>query len=359
MITSQSTQRLPARPPAEDERRARGRCPKKRAVIQAARIQPGAQPDAQRRAAARRPGSCVVESTCAVTLTPLLESTRILHEGVELVLGQRRNGGMTPSGEPGWTYAFGSTIDSLDELLERLRPPAWRRPASLSRSGPTFPVAPGGLEACGSSPQPLLSKTALPGLAGRPVQRLSLVLQPARRRRPAPSRSPSVRISAWPRPQSSVQITGIRADLRRRDHELGVLTGQRILLLPELGNPERVDHVVRGQVQLDRPAERETELRRGQVLLVRIRELHANWRAVTSTFSGFEPVRSFWARTMPLITEIAVTRTPGPPSRRSRARCARGSAARPSRRPGATRNFTRSRRSPRRRARRSRCRSRS
>ena len=39
--------------------------------------------------------------------------------------------------------------------------------------------------------------------------------------------------------------------------------------------------------------------------------VHSNWRAVTSTFSWFEPGRSFWTRTMPLITEIAVTRIAG------------------------------------------------
>ncbi len=39
--------------------------------------------------------------------------------------------------------------------------------------------------------------------------------------------------------------------------------------------------------------------------------VHANWRAVTSTFSAFVPARSFWTSTTPLITEIAVTSSVG------------------------------------------------
>ena len=39
--------------------------------------------------------------------------------------------------------------------------------------------------------------------------------------------------------------------------------------------------------------------------------VHANWRAITFTFSAFASARSFWTRTMPLITEIAVTRIAG------------------------------------------------
>ena len=47
-------------------------------------------------------------------------------------------------------------------------------------------------------------------------------LRPTSRSRPADHESTWLRISEWPRPQSSVQITGIRADAGRRDHEVVV-----------------------------------------------------------------------------------------------------------------------------------------
>ena len=63
------------------------------------------------------------------------------------------------------------------------------------------------------------------------------------------------RMREWPRPQSSVQMIGIRADLGRRDRELRRVRklespGQRVHLLAELRHPERVDDVLRAQAQV-------------------------------------------------------------------------------------------------------------
>ena len=133
---------------------------------------------------------------------------------------------------------------------------------------------------------------------------------------------------------------GIGAELVRRDHELVSCPGHGVLLLPELRNPERVDDVERGQVQLDRPVERETELRRGQVSLARVRERPGE---LARGHVDVQWVRAGIGRSgrgrCALTTEIAVTRRPGPPSRRSRARCARGSAGPSESSSGRTRNF--------------------
>src|SRR5207247_1239349 len=71
-----------------------------------------------------------------------------------------------PFGKPGSTYAFGLTIDS--RMNDSSGFPAlcasW---GSLSRSGPTFPVAPAALKVWQLA-QPLLLKTALPEVAAGP-----------------------------------------------------------------------------------------------------------------------------------------------------------------------------------------------
>ena len=58
-------------------------------------------------------------------------------------------------------YAFGSTIDSRMNVLERLVRPAARPAGSLSRSGPTFPVAPAAVSVW-HAPHALFLKTAAP-----------------------------------------------------------------------------------------------------------------------------------------------------------------------------------------------------
>src|SRR5262249_17026975 len=69
-------------------------------------------------------------------------------------------GGITPAGYPFSTYLFGSTIDSRTNCSSGT--PARRASsASLSRSGPTVPFAPAGVNVW-QLPQPFFAKTALP-----------------------------------------------------------------------------------------------------------------------------------------------------------------------------------------------------
>ena len=56
-----------------------------------------------------------------------------------------KSGGMTPAGNLGTTYAFGSTIDSAVYLSSGPRFAVFASAARLSRFGPTVPAAPAGL----------------------------------------------------------------------------------------------------------------------------------------------------------------------------------------------------------------------
>ena len=78
------------------------------------------------------------------------------------------------------------------------------------------------------------------------------------------------------------------------------MPGHRVLLLPELRHPERVDHVERGQVQLrpsGRPAAAASPC---QVPVVRVPEGPGELLRVTLTCSAFLPARRSRARTIAL-----------------------------------------------------------
>ena len=119
--------------------------------------------------------------------------------------------------------ASGSTIDSCTNMLDRLARPL-ASAGSLSRSGPTLPLAPAAASVWQLA-QPFFAKTDLPPPRRRPKAAAVRRRLEARRgarggsaaalRLPRPvAKSPRVRtiaerrISAWPSPQSSVQITG-------------------------------------------------------------------------------------------------------------------------------------------------------
>ena len=121
-----------------------------------------------------------------------------------------------------------------------------------------------------------------------------------------------VRIVAWPSPQSSVQMTGNVPVF------VGVMCscvcrpGHRVLLLPELRHPERVDDVERLERELDGAAERAA----AASPLVRFcasgyEKLHANCCATTFTRKTFLPWASFRPSTIALTMPIAVTRIVG------------------------------------------------
>src|SRR5579884_987908 len=100
-------------------------------------------------------------------------------------------------------YAPGLTIDSWMNCVSDPRFACFAYCTSLSRSGPMLPVAPAGLNVW-QLPQPFDWNTASPGgpAAARPPLRYQVL------------KSFSfmittwLRISAWPSPQSSVQMTG-------------------------------------------------------------------------------------------------------------------------------------------------------
>ena len=84
------------------------------------------------------------------------------------------------------------------------RPPSSRRRRRCRGSGPIAPFVPAGVKAW-QLPQPAEANTAAPGAAARP--RRSAAPSPRRRSRPARRRCTGARIVAWPRPQSSVQMS--------------------------------------------------------------------------------------------------------------------------------------------------------
>ena len=148
-----------------------------------------------------------------------------------------------------------------------------------------------------------------------------------------PRMSTWLRISAWPRPQSSVQITGNVPVSGRRDHELVVLAGNRVLLLRELGHPERVDDVLRRDVELDVAVARERQV--AGRLAVRVRERPGELLRDHLHLQRVEPALPFWASTIALTIEIAVTSIAGTAVHAISSACCRASAGRRSRRPGA------------------------
>src|SRR5207248_9836401 len=73
-------------------------------------------------------------------------------------------GGITPLGKPGTVYAPGSAIDSCVYCWSVPRFAFFASAARLSRSGPTLPAAPAGLNVWHDA-QPFAAKSALPAEA--------------------------------------------------------------------------------------------------------------------------------------------------------------------------------------------------
>ena len=183
-------------------------------------------------------------------------SREVLDERVELRLaaGALKVWASRPSGSRARRRRPGSTIDSRMNCFERLARPL--RDVGAAYRGPArpFPLAPAGLKrvaavAAVGDEERLPGRPLPPAPAGPPpvwlfVQDDELVA--------GSSTIASERISACPRPQSSVQITGKVPSRVRRDHELRQQAGHGVLLLAELRHPERVDHVERLQLQLRR-----------------------------------------------------------------------------------------------------------
>src|SRR3954466_7417200 len=116
-------------------------------------------------------------------------------------------------------------------------------------------------------------------------------------------------MSACPRPQSSVQMTG----------NVPVLDGVTTIVLIWPGRAscfcdssgDQNEWMTSSAVIWSftwRPFGR---VRKPYVFPFGYVNFHANWTAVTFTTSGFEPALLFWASTIALTIEIAVTRTAG------------------------------------------------
>ena len=189
---------------------------------------------------------------------------------------------MTPWESRAWTYAFGSTIDSsvksssgfcwlgVGRELIGVRPPFLlpRRPS-----------------ACGSSRSRCCRRRS-PAWPGVAVQRLPWC-SPRRRRRLAPSRSPRC---------ASARGRARRARCRSPDVPtfVGVITSSvswpgNASCSARIGNPERVDHVVRGQVQLDGAADGRRSCAEVMSSGPDSRTSRRTGARSRSTFSGFEP----------------------------------------------------------------------
>ena len=88
------------------------------------------------------------------------------------------------------------------------------------------------------------------------------------------------------------------------------LAGHGVLLLAELGHPEGVDDVVRRDLELDVPVDRQAK--DAVALAVRVGERATRTAArVTLITSGLVPAWPFLASTIALTIEIAVTSTNG------------------------------------------------
>src|SRR4029078_1469212 len=131
---------------------------------------------------------------------------------------------------------------------------------SLSRSGPTLPLVPAAVSVW-HEPHGLFLKTAAPQTAG--LGEAVAVLEAAVSQARGVRRAGGVRLAldpavegllghhdrlrahdGVPEPAELRADHRIRADLVRRDVELRDLAGDRVLLLPELRHPERVEDVL-------------------------------------------------------------------------------------------------------------------
>src|SRR5262249_7039510 len=118
-----------------------------------------------------------------------------------------------------------------------------------------------------------------------------------------------LRIVEWPSPQSSVQMTG----------KVPVLVGVMVRSLtwpgtascfwPKFGTQN--EWITSAAVISSLTGRSIGRRRIGEVLPFWYVNVQENCRPSTCTTSGFEPALPFWARTIALATEIAVTRTAG------------------------------------------------
>ena len=207
---------------------------------------------AARRAVLRRRGdacaSMVGGDGCHVrVVSPLLARLdQILDERVELRLRQAsRTAASRSSGSPSRTYAFGSTIDSRMNVLERLAG-ALRVLRQLVEVGADLAASRRPRSACGTSRTALFLKTAAPD-----DRRCSATPSPSSGSFSHLSKAAcviTIACDAHHRVAEPAELGAdhrVGADLGRRDVELRVDARHRVLLLPELRHPERVDDVLR------------------------------------------------------------------------------------------------------------------
>ena len=195
--------------------------------------------------------------------------------------------GMTPFGKPGSMYASGSTIGRVDEVLERLsgllglgRQLVEVGTDLADRAGGGERVA--ALAAVRVEDRLAVGRAALAGCSGGAGR----ARRPARRRRRRRLRGRRLRRgTATVRPVLVGEARGrehdrraahervpeaaelgaddrVGAELRRRDLERVRLAGHGVLLLTELGHPERVQHVLGLDLQNRGAVDRHVEVRR-------------------------------------------------------------------------------------------------
>ena len=112
---------------------------------------------------------------------------------------------MTCAGKPFSMYASGLTIDSCVNAATSCLA-AFAYSASLSRSGPTLPLAAAGLNVW-QLPQPLFTKTVFPAFNPGPLAAWPCFETQASYAADGMTMA-SERMKEWPSPQSSVQMIG-------------------------------------------------------------------------------------------------------------------------------------------------------
>ena len=203
--------------------------------------------------------------------------------------------------------APGSTIDSWMKAasvaaIRLLRPPA----SGCRGPGRPCPVAPAGLQRVAAAAAVLLED----GEPGRPAGGLPAALQPGVELRVGED----VDVAAHQRVAETAELRADhreRAGARRRDDERVVLRpAQRPASARAAGTQNEWMTSFDVMLQLRVPALRESSASR-TLLPFGYVNVHANCWPVTLTISGSEPALPFWASTIALTIEIAVTSTAG------------------------------------------------
>ena len=287
MTTGHSSTGIPAGERAEARRRGRRRPRRRAPSSRAARSQPGRHQPAPARAAAARPRA----RACSCVLDGRRSSARFPERDTARARRARPSGNSAKvfgirSAKPGWRYAFGVDDRLAHVLLERLAgllAPTRRARRGSARSARSAPAASNTWQ----PPQPWRSNTEAPWFSP-PASFSRRLLRAARRSNVGLLHHLDLR--AHQRVAEAAELGAddrVGADLRRRDRELRQLAGDRVLLLPELGHPERVQHVERAHLEdrlsrsrgrrsipaddLVRVLERPRELPRGHLDAQRVR----------------------------------------------------------------------------------------